>query len=513
MSTPIQRAEKKSKEVLTTLGIKTKPEAFRLGTIIKGTRGNYPEEFQVVLIETASGVAVRVKFSAWIKMILSHLSYFIASLILLAYWIFPVSWSVASIKIPEVILPQENQLYLCGILFGFFVFFLFMEYLSVQIRIKQVRQRINSHLIGADWEPVEPSFFIDAITVCSPFLWLAWIMTSIITFPLHLNGIELNALLNLYDVELAEFTSAIQLSVALTISVVIGLLAGTKIAAIVNFRQEVDRNQINTEVYENQRVSQAAIAAITGVVLFALFGLTILTVYGTELPIQIVVLSMILTVGAALVGAISREYGKGWPHVIAAAWMFFVLVVLVVLNTDEKAYSWSIIAIFFSMLIPIVLSTQVLLEKYMLERNVSESTWLYNLLPISTLIALFSKANNGITRRIERKEDVMSYFNSRVPMSRISEKGSNAVEIVELYLKIIGYLKEKTDTPNSLIENKEIIKRVSARSNGESEILKQVKEICRVAERLIWDPDYTIVEDYGSELLSYEREVYSSLAG
>ena len=332
-------------------------EDVTFGKIIHASRSNYPEEIQVQLLETASGVGVRLRITGWTKVFLSHMSYVIGALVLFLLQFTDWPLLVERLDLRTLLFGEANLYVVGGVMLAIYAAFTGLEYLLLRIRSTLIRRRLSLHLVGADWEAKEPSKAFDALLSISPLIWIVWLIAALYQFPLAMDSATLGAFLRVYDASASDVTYAVQMTVALFVIPTGGILAGSRFYQFLSFKTEVDPTQIDIELPENRDVENAAAGLLAGMMFAMVAGLILNSIYLTELSSAALVLSFLLTTLAGGIGAAASTYGKAWPFVSSAIWLFFILLWEIFQNSSNSGFSWTIIASLFLIPVPLILGS------------------------------------------------------------------------------------------------------------------------------------------------------------
>lgn len=512
MSTPLDRATSRSEELLSGMGMTTTASPSPLGNMVTASRSNYPHELQVHLIETARGVAVKVKFVAWLKVFLAHIPFAIVGLYLMIQWKWQFPVILGDVNLNKLWFGNADKLFLGVALLVVYVLFASLEYLAVRIRASFVRRRLALHLVGADWQPAEPSMTLDAVVATSPIIWVAWLVASLFYFPLALPGSTQTDFINVYDATMEQVMAAIRSIIAIFVSAFAGFLASARLSAVLKYKLEVDPHQVQEELTENQLAQMASYGAVSGATLVFVSAVTFAPIYLDGGSALLVAVSMSIVMITATSGMVISHFGRGWPHGASVLWLFFTTLWMIFENSDNPGYSWPIIAGLFILPVPLIFGGHYLLEKFAQRHGVYEPSWLYVLFPISAMIAaVIAKFRKKPVSMVREKEE-QKIEKLRIPLDAIRSKGPRAVEIVTLFAQISTFLKDKSEPAYASLDPDLVAKRVDAKLKDYAALRKEATSFIRDTDRLIWDPRYSIEKQQSKTLIGIGKRLLEALA-
>ena len=530
-TTPLERSITKMDVLMRSFGMRTRIFKGPTRGVVKGTRKVYPYELNATLVETARGVGIRIKLEKIWYSFLKLIPFFIIIIFsLLQYFAPGAGEAIAEATGINLFLallgPEPRIIGLWVVLPIIGMIVVGSEILERIIRARYIQDRMPRFLSGAEWNIAEPPIVLDFISSINNLLWIFYVLLIIIFAPMSFSdSIFLNYLSIIYKTDLATVSLGTEgvavINTTALISVLdISILAGMMFAILYQnfekFRGSLDRQQVRQDIRlesQTRQLFQVALGStLLSTILLACFYFT----FWPSITIIQVIIFYAITMVSSVFGVWLFWHKESYIFIAMAIWFFLADVVMIFLNANDPSYSWMIICHLFLILIVVILSLNRYLESYLAKKGVYEPSWMFNLLPLFSYIAVFWKKKIRLSRGVEREleeildEDMKERVKEKLPLvidkEKIIEKGKEALKIVQYYQRIVSRV--VSGEINILLITKinaqilEIIKE-------DKKLFREAKKLFSTVDSLLWEDKYKLKN--GEQILQIAEKVYNEI--
>jgi len=302
----------------------------------------------------------------------------------------------------------------------------------------------------------------------------------------------------------------------LDVGIISGMLFAILYANYERFREEIDSKQTAQRIrFENE--SRQMIQVAIGSVVLATFEHSIFYfMFWSNISILLTIIFYAITILSSTLAIWLFWQKESYNFIAIEIWLFLSLVVMVFLNANNPGFSWMIICHLFLIFLTLGLFLNLYLREYLEKKGIFEPSWMFNPLPLITLIEVLKKKKAKVSRGAEREleeiraEELVEKAKEREPLvislKKIRNKGKEAEKIIQVYQKIINRIARKEVSLLTFTAiNHEILKILEEKP----ELKTKAEQIFDTIDRLLWDETYKLKD--GKETLSIAEEVYNEV--
>ncbi|MHA1407868.1 MAG: hypothetical protein ACTSSG_10900 [Candidatus Heimdallarchaeaceae archaeon] len=520
-STPLERSMKKMDILMRSFGMRTRIFKGSTRAIVKGTRKIYPYDLSATLVETASGVGIRIRLEKIWYSFLKLVPFFIVFIFSILQYFTPNSGeaiaNATGINLFLTLLGTEpNVIGLWVVLPIIGAIIVGSEITERIIRLRYIQDRMPRFLSGAEWNIAEPPILLDIISSANNILWLMYVLLIIIFAPLAFSQEIVAKFLEVYQVEKQALVDTTMIVSILDIAIVSGMLFSILYMNYEKFRGSLDRQQVRQDIRMEGLTRQLVQVALGSTFLSTILMSMLVFTFWTNISIIQIVIFYAIGIVSSLLGVWLYWQKENYIFITLAIWFFLSDVIMIFLNSKNSSFSWMIICHLFLILIVVVLSLNRFFEKYLAQKGVYEPSWEFNIFPLFSYITIFWKRKVRVTRGVEKelkeildeemKEKVREKEPLVIDLKKVQKKGKEAVQIIKNYQKIVhrtikGELNIKTLTT----VNDKILQII----NENKKLYNNTKLLFQAVDSLLWDDEYKLKE--GKKLLKISDEVYGEI--
>ncbi|MHA2357400.1 MAG: hypothetical protein ACXABK_01350 [Candidatus Heimdallarchaeaceae archaeon] len=520
-TTPLERSLKKMDVLMRSFGMRTRIFKGSTRAIVKGTRKVYPYELNATLVETARGVGIRIRMEKMWFSFLKLIPFFIILLFSILQYLVPeVGNSIASatgINLFHAMLgPNPNVIGLWIVLpiLGFII--VGSEILERIIRVRYIQDRMPRFLSGAEWNIAEPPMVLDILSSSNNLLWIMYTILIVIFAPMTFSAWIFEKFLEVYQVGASDLLKTTSLMSVLDIAIFAGMMFAVLYMNYEKFRGGLDRQQVRRDIKlesdTRQLLQVASGATMLATIMFSVFYFT----FWTNISIINIIIFYVVMIASSVLGVWLFWQKENYIFIALTIWLFLTDVIMIFLNSNNPSYSWMIICHLFLILFVIVFSLNKYFEKYLAEKGIYEPSWFFNLLPLFSYIAVFTRKKARVTRGVEKDleeildEEMKDKVKEKLPlvldMKKIKDKGKEAEKIIKNYQKVISKIVKGEMNILSIIHvNSQILDLIKENKK----LHKDAKKFLSTVDSLLWDDGYALKD--GDKILQISNEVYDEV--
>jgi len=520
-TTPLERSTTKMDVLMRSFGMRTRIFKGPTRAIVKGTRKVYPYELNATLVETARGVGIRIKLEKIWYSFLKLIPFFIIILFSMLQYFAPGAGEAIAeatgINLFLVLLgpnPRIVGLWIVLPIIGAIV--VGSEILERIIRARYIQDRMPRFLSGAEWNIAEPPIVLDFISSTNNLLWIFYVFLIIIFAPMSFSAEIFENFLAVYEVEGASLINTTALISILDISILSGMMFAILYQNFEKFRGSLDRQQVRQDIRLESQTRQLVQVAIGSTLLSTILLACFYFTFWSNITIIQVIIFYSITIVSSVFGVWLFWHKESYIFIAMAIWFFLTDVVMIFLNANNPSYSWMIICHLFLILIVVILSLNRYLESYLAKKGVYEPSWMFNLLPLFTYIAVFWKKKIRVSRGVEKEleeildEDMKEKVREKLPLvidkDKISEKGKEAIKIVQYYQRIVSRIVSGELNIQLLINiNSQVLEIIKE----DKQLFKEAKKLFSAVDSLLWEDNYKLKN--GEQVLQTAENVYNEI--
>ena len=520
-STPLERSMKKMDVLMRSFGMRTRIFKGSTRAVVKGTRKVYPYELSATLVETARGVGIRVRLEKLWYSFLKLIPFFIILLFSILQYVVPQAGeaiaNATGINLFLALLgPNPRFIGLWVLLPILAAVVVGAEILEKIIRSRYIQDRMPRFLSGAEWNVAEPPLILDIINISNNLLWLIYTILIIIFAPMTFSDWILEGFLEVYQVDSSALINTTALISIIDIGIVAGMLFAVLLQNYERFRGSLDRQQIRHDIKLESQTRQMVQAAIGATLLATMMISIYYFTFWSSISIVYIIMFYGIIIASSVLGVWIFWQKENYIFIALAIWLFLSDVVMIFLNSNDPSYSWMIICHLFLILVVVVLSLNKYFERYLAEKGVFEPSWMFNLLPLFSYIAVFWKKKVRVTKGVEREldeildEEMKDKVKEKLPLiidiNKIKKKGKEAEKIIQNYQKVVSRIVKGELNILSLVSiNLQILDTIKENKQLHEEASKFIETV----DSLLWDDEYKLKE--GKEILSASSKVYDEI--
>ncbi|MHA1827423.1 MAG: hypothetical protein ACTSX6_02115, partial [Candidatus Heimdallarchaeaceae archaeon] len=284
--TPLERSMKKMDILMRSFGMRTRIFKGSTRAIVKGTRKIYPYDLSATLVETASGVGIRIRLEKIWYSFLKLVPFFIVFIFSILQYFTPNSGeaiaNATGINLFLALLGTEpNAIGLWVVLPIIGAIIVGSEITERIIRLRYIQDRMPRFLSGAEWNIAEPPILLDIISSANNILWLMYVLLIVIFAPLAFSQEIVAKFLEVYQVEKQALVDTTMIVSILDIAIVSGMLFSILYMNYEKFRGSLDRQQVRQDIrmegLTRQLVQVALGATFLSTILMSIFVFTFWT--------------------------------------------------------------------------------------------------------------------------------------------------------------------------------------------------------------------------------------------
>ncbi|MHA1223975.1 MAG: hypothetical protein ACTSP3_12145, partial [Candidatus Heimdallarchaeaceae archaeon] len=244
---------KKMDILMRSFGMRTRIFKGSTRAIVKGTRKIYPYDLSATLVETASGVGIRIRLEKIWYSFLKLVPFFIVFIFSILQYFTPNSGeaiaNATGINLFLTLLGTEpNVIGLWVVLPIIGAIIVGSEITERIIRLRYIQDRMPRFLSGAEWNIAEPPILLDIISSANNILWLMYVLLIIIFAPLAFSQEIVAKFLEVYQVEKQALVDTTMIVSILDIAIVSGMLFSILYMNYEKFRGSLDRQQVRQDI-------------------------------------------------------------------------------------------------------------------------------------------------------------------------------------------------------------------------------------------------------------------------
>ncbi|MHA1302739.1 MAG: hypothetical protein ACTSPI_03445 [Candidatus Heimdallarchaeaceae archaeon] len=518
---PLERGVRKMEVLMRTFGMRTRMFKGSSRAVVKGTRKVYPYEVKATIVETARGVGIRITSEKLWYSFLKLIPFLMLTIISILQLVSPnlgekMAEGIGINLFLLVLGPSPKPFCILIVLPIFAALIIGMEILERIIRVKYIQDRMPRFLSGAEWTVAEPPVIMDIFASSYNLFWLMWIILLLIFAPISFSSEIYNKFLTVYKTESANLQQSTLLMSILDVGIISGMLFAILYANYERFREEIDSKQTAQRIrFENE--SRQMIQVAIGSVVLATFEHSIFYfMFWSNISILLTIIFYAITILSSTLAIWLFWQKESYNFIAIEIWLFLSLVVMVFLNANNPGFSWMIICHLFLIFLTLGLFLNLYLREYLEKKGIFEPSWMFNPLPLITLIEVLKKKKAKVSRGAEREleeiraEELVEKAKEREPLvislKKIRNKGKEAEKIIQVYQKIINRIARKEVSLLTFTAiNHEILKILEEKP----ELKTKAEQIFDTIDRLLWDETYKLKD--GKETLSIAEEVYNEV--
>jgi len=520
-STPLERSMKKMDILMRSFGMRTRIFKGSNRAIVKGSRKVYPYELNATLVETARGVGIRIRLEKIWYSFLKLVPFFIILLFSILQYVVPQAGeaiaNATGINLFLALLgPNPKFIGLWIILPILATVVVGAEILEKVIRSRYIQDRMPRFLSGAEWNVAEPPLILDIISISNNLMWLIYVILIIILAPMSFSGWIFDRFLEVYKVDGASLIKTTALVSVLDIGIIAGMLFAVLLQNYEKFRGSLDRQQIRHDIKLESQTRQMVLAAVGATLLATMMISIFYFTFWSSISIVNIIMFYGIIIASSVLGVWIFWQKENYIFIALAIWFFLSDVVMIFLNSNNPSYSWMIICHLFLILIVIVLSLNKFFGKYLEDKGVFEPSWMFNLFPLFSYIAVFWKKKVRITRGVEREleeildEEMKDKVKEKQPLfidiKKIKKKGKEAEKIIQNYQKVVSRI-VKGELNILLLVN--INMQILDILKENEKLRKEAEKFIQTVDSLLWDDDYSLRD--GKNILEISERVYDEI--